>query len=58
MKCKINKVQLEIGKKIEMEHTKNPKVAEKIALDHLREFCNKPYYTELKKMEKKLKGGK
>jgi len=48
-----NKRQLEIGKKIEMEHTRSKKVAEKIARDHLREFPN--YYTELVKMEKKLK---
>ena len=58
MKCKIDKKQLNMGIKIEMEHTDNPKVAKKIATDHLKEFCNKPYYTELKKMEKKLKGGK
>jgi len=55
VKCKINKNQLEMGIKIEMEHTTSPKKAEKIAMDHLKEFCNKPYYTELKKMENKLK---
>jgi len=55
MKCKVNKKQLEMGIKVEMEHTTNPKVAKQIAIDHLLEFCNKPYYTELKKMEKKLK---
>ena len=45
--------ELAIGKKIEMEHTKNPKVAEKIARDHLKEFgC---YYSKgLIPMEKKL----
>ena len=52
---KINKNQLKMGIKIEMEHTSNPKIAKKIALDHLREFAGKPYYTELKKMERKLK---
>lgn len=56
--CKFNKIQLNIGKKIEMEHTTNSKVAEKIAKQHLCEFKGKPYYTELLKMEKKLKGGK
>ena len=58
MTCKkLNKFeqnQLKIGKKIEREHTKNPYVAEKIALDHIKEFKNKPYYTELVKMEKRL----
>lgn len=53
--CKFNRKQLSIGKKIEMEHTKNPKVAERIAKQHLCEFKNKPYYTELIKMENKLK---
>jgi len=55
MKCKINKEQLNMGIKVEMEHTTNPKKAKKIALDHLNEFCGKPYYTELKKMENKLR---
>lgn len=52
---KYNKVQLRIGQKIEMEHTKNPKVALRIAKDHLKEFKGKPYYTYLVKMESKLK---
>jgi len=51
-KFNYNKHQLSIGKTIEMEHTKNKKVAEKIAKDHLREFPN--YYTYLVKMENKL----
>ena len=42
--------QLEMGIEIEMEHTKNQKLAEKIALDHLYE--DPEYYTKLKKMEK------
>jgi hypothetical protein len=54
-KFKINKTQLRIGTKIEMEHTSNPKVAKKIAMDHLKEFKGAHYYTELNKMEKKLK---
>lgn len=58
MECKIDKRQLDMGIKVEMEHTSSPKIAKQIALDHLREFCKDgkslPYYTELKKMEKKL----
>ena len=55
-KIKINKKQIEIGTKVEMEHTKSRKVARKIAMDHLRE--SEDYYKELLKMEKKLKGKK
>lgn len=54
-KSKTYKQQLKIGTKIEMEHTKKKKVARKIATDHLKEFPGKKYYTELQKMEKKLK---
>ncbi len=51
---KYNKKELRIGTKVEMEHTKSKRVAEKIAKDHLREFSN--YYTMgLLKMEKRLK---
>jgi len=46
--------QLIMGIKVEMEHTSDPKVAKKIAMDHLAEFPT--YYTELAKMEEKLKG--
>lgn len=42
--------QLAAGKKIEMEHTKNPKIAEEIATDHLTE--DPKYYIKLKKIEK------
>lgn len=56
--CKFDSKQLAIGRKLEMEHTKNPKVAERIAKQHLCEFKGKPYYTELIKMENKLKGRK
>lgn len=52
---KYNKKQLRMGIKVEMEHTKSKRVAEKIAKDHLREFKGKPYYTYLLKMERKLK---
>jgi hypothetical protein len=47
----INK-QVHDGIKIEMEHTKDPQVAKKIALDHLNESIH--YYEELEKMEKRL----
>jgi hypothetical protein len=42
-----------MGIEIESEHTTDKKVAREIALDHLWEFAN--YYTELKKMEERLK---
>ncbi|MDD5363605.1 MAG: hypothetical protein PHN88_15895 [Ignavibacteria bacterium] len=48
--------QLKMGIKIEMEHTDNPKIAEKIAKDHLDEF--KDYYTRLTEMERKAKAEK
>ena len=52
--CKINKRELKLGRKIELEHTKSLKIAEKIARQHLCEFKN--YYSKgLIPMEKKLK---
>jgi hypothetical protein len=45
--------ELELGIKVEMEHTDDPKVAIEIAKDHLCEFPT--YYTELNKMEQSLK---
>ena len=42
--------ELAIGRKIEMEHTTNPKFAERIALDHLAEIPD--YYTRLVAMER------
>lgn len=39
--------QLKKGIKVEQEHTKNLRTAEKIALDHLKE--DPDYYTKLKK---------
>jgi len=49
-----SKKELEIGTKIEMEHTKSKLKARKIAKDHLSEFPH--YYTKgLVPMEKKLK---
>jgi hypothetical protein len=49
----INKRQLAIGTKIEMEHHLGKSMAKKIASDHIHEFPT--YYKELIKMERKLK---
>lgn len=49
----IDPEQLEMGIKVEMEHTNIQEIAKKIALDHLQE-C-KTYYTYLKEMEDKMK---
>ena len=46
-----NQKELKMGRKVEMEHTKNPKIANEIAKDHLEEIPD--YYTRLKKMEAK-----
>lgn len=60
-KCnmRINRKELAVGTKIEMEHTKNTKIAGTIARQHLCEFPR--YYTKgLIPMEKRLslmKGG-
>lgn len=43
------KQQLEMGIKVEQEHTTSLKIAEKIAMDHLTEDPH--YYSKLKKME-------
>lgn len=42
----IDPMQLEMGIKVEMEHTKDPEIAKSIAIDHLTE--NPKYYTVLK----------
>jgi len=42
--------QLELGIKVEKEHTKNLEIAKNIALQHLEELPD--YYTRLKKAEK------
>jgi hypothetical protein len=47
---KVDPQQLRIGTEIELEHTDEPKVAERIALDHLAEHPQ--YYTFLVQMEK------
>ena len=45
----VDKEQLKMGIKVEMEHTNNPTLSKRIALDHLAEIPD--YYTRLKKME-------
>lgn len=49
-----NSKELEMGKKEELEHTEDKNTAREIAMDHLDEFPDN-YYTELKKMEEKIK---
>lgn len=49
-KGKFDPKELEMGIKIETEHTPCKMIAERIAKDHLTEFGD--YYTRLKKMEK------
>jgi hypothetical protein len=44
-----NPKELEMGIKIEMEHTDDKELAKEIAMDHLTEIPD--YYTRLKKME-------
>lgn len=48
---KILKTQLNMGIKVEMEHTDDKSLAKKIAMDHLYE--DPKYYTKLKKIESK-----
>jgi len=48
-----NKKALIKGVKVEMEHTKDPKIAQEIAMDHLTE--DPKYYDKLTKMEKESK---
>jgi hypothetical protein len=53
------KDQMEMGEKVELEHTGNPSLAREIARDHLEEFSD--YYTRLREMEnqaEKAKGAK
>jgi hypothetical protein len=48
----LDKKELKMGEKVELEHTSNKMIARKIAFDHLSEFKN--YYSALHKMEKSL----
>jgi hypothetical protein len=45
--------ELAMGIETEMEHTDDPEKSKQTALDHLSEFPG--YYSELKKMEDRLK---
>lgn len=45
--------ELEMGIEVEKEHTDDPEIAKKIAIDHLKELPD--YYTRLVKMEKEGK---
>jgi len=49
----VNPEQLEEGEDVEMEHTDDPDVAQRIALDHLTELPD--YYTRLAEMEEEGK---
>jgi len=46
--------ELAMGIEVEKEHTADPTISKKIALDHLAEI--KDYYSRLDKMEKEAKG--
>ena len=48
-----DKKEIDMGKKVELEHTNNPIIAFRISLDHLTEFPD--YYTRLAKMEDEAK---
>jgi hypothetical protein len=48
--------ELEMGIKVELEHTDSKEEAKTIALDHLAEFSD--YYTRLLKMEEEAKAEK
>ena len=48
--------QIEMGIKVEMEHTNSKEKAKEVAMDHLSEFPD--YYTRLDGMEKKAKKSK
>jgi hypothetical protein len=50
---KIDPEQLQMGMQIELEHTRNPRVARTIALQHLAEV--KDYYSRLVEMERVAK---
>jgi len=52
-KCKkFNEKWLKVGTRVEMEHTNNPSIAERITKQHLCEFPS--YYDALLKMERRL----
>lgn len=51
-----HQTQLKMGRKVEKEHSNDPKQAQEIAKDHLAEIPD--YYTRLNKMEKRAELGK
>jgi len=48
-----NKTQMKMGRKVEYEHTNDPKIADEISMDHLEEIPD--YYDRLEDMEDKAK---
>jgi len=56
-KTSFDSKQVSKGMKVEMEHTRNPLIANKIVQDHLTESSSWkiPYYTALDKMETESK---
>ena len=54
---KFNKRELQMGIKVEMEHTNDKSIAKRIAKDHLSEEGLSRYYTYLEKMEREAKKG-
>ena len=46
--------QLSKGEKVQMEHTVDPRIAREIAMDHLAEFEDAPYYDYLADMERNI----
>ena len=56
MTAKFNQKEVDMGKQEEMEHTKDPKEAEKMAKTHLRKIPD--YYTRLSRMEREAQAEK
>lgn len=53
--CKLNKKELSIGTKIELEHTNDKKIAKAIAIAHICKESPAYYSRGLIPLEKKLK---
>ena len=49
--------ELRAGVEVEKEHSNDPIIRKKIALDHIAEFMPKSYYKPLLGMEKAIKNG-
>lgn len=52
---KVDPIEAKMGRKVEMEHTTNPDIADKVQKDHHAEPGMKNYYKGLNKMEDQLK---